>query len=206
MIWRICLPEAIGAKNIIPTLEGIFRELLGLPSTANIEIDRAHTALKPPSQDVNNPRDIICKLLKYTLKDRIMQKMQGKPYFDFDGAHLPFYQDISRRTLMQRRSLRPLLIAIQDAGLQQRWGFPFFLQFTKEGRTVTLRTKDDLPNFLSSLDLDPVDFPDRRGTPDFPTTRLPPPQPWQSDKRRNRRRNHRRYPSDSSTGPVRARD
>lgn len=34
-----------------------------------------------------------------------MQKVRGKPHFDFNGAHLAFYQDIFRRTLMQRRAL-----------------------------------------------------------------------------------------------------
>lgn len=109
-----------------------------------------HRALKPSSQDPDTPRDIICKLHKYTLKDRIMQKMRNKPYFDFDGAKPFFYQDLSRRTLMQRRALRPLLTAIQDAGLTYRWGFPFSLQVL-EGRQVALRSKDDLPHFLSAL-------------------------------------------------------
>lgn len=200
------LPEATGAKDIIPTLEGIFREILGLPNTVAIEIDRAHRALRPPSQDMNNPRDVICKLHKYTLKDRIMQKMRGKPYFDFDGAQLASYQDISRRTLMQRRALRPLLEAIQDAGLSYRWGFPFFLQVTKEGKTVTLRNKDDLPYFLSSLGLDPVDFPDWRGASDFPALKLPLSQPWIPAPRRNRRRDRRRQTPDSSPGPATLRD
>lgn len=194
------LPEATGPRDIIPTLEGIFKEILGLPATATIEIDRAHRALKPPSQDANNPRDIICKLHKYTLKDRIMQKMRGKPYFDFDGAHLAFYQDISRRTLMQRRALRPLLTAIQDAGLVYRWGFPFSLQVTKDGRTITLRNKDDLPHFLTSLDLDPVDFPDWRCSSDLGNDKLPTHQPWQPARNQNRKRNRRRHLSESSLG------
>ena len=195
------LPEATSARDIVPTLEDIFKDILGLPATAVVEIDRAHRALKPPSQDVNNPRDVICKLHKYTLKDRIMQKMRGKSHYDFDGAHLSFYQDISRRTLMQRRLLRPLLAALQEAGLSYRWGFPFYLQATKEGRTVTLRTKDDLPHFLSSLDLDPVDFPDWRTSSALPTISLPPSGPWQTAKRRNRRRGRGQRISESSQGP-----
>lgn len=77
---------------------------------APIEIDRAHRALRPPSQDVDNPRDVICKLHKYTLKVSTMQKMRKKSYFD--GASLFFYQDILRSTLMERRALWPLLAAI----------------------------------------------------------------------------------------------
>lgn len=155
-----------------------------LPATAPIEIDHAHRALRTPSQDMDNPRDDICKLHKYTLKDPIMQKMRGKPYFDFDGAHLFFHQDISRHTLMQRRALRPLLAAVQEAGLTFRWGFPFYLQVTKDSRQVMLCTKDDLPHFLSTLGLDPADFPDWRGSSDSPSIQLP--QPWLPAKQRSR--------------------
>ena len=43
------LPGATGARDIIPTLQGIFKELLGLSPTETVEIDRAHRALSPPS-------------------------------------------------------------------------------------------------------------------------------------------------------------
>lgn len=125
------LPEDIGPRDIIPTLVGKFRETLELPDDVPIEIDQAFRALRPSSQDVDNTH-WLCKLHKHTLKDRIMQKMRAKLYFDFDGAHLFFYQDISRRSLMQRRVLRPLLLAIQEAGLKYRWGFPSYLQVTKD--------------------------------------------------------------------------
>lgn len=39
------LTEATAAKDIAPTLQGIFKELLGLPPTKAVEIDRAHRAL-----------------------------------------------------------------------------------------------------------------------------------------------------------------
>lgn len=140
------LPQRISSPH--------FREILRLPEPA-VEIDRAH------SQDTDNPRDIICKLHKYTLKkERIMQKMLNKPFFYSDGAYLFFYQDISRGTLMQRRALKPVLVALQEAGLPYRWGFPFYLQATKDGRPVPLRTKDDFPHFLSALGLGTIDFPD----------------------------------------------
>lgn len=202
------MPEATAPRDIIPSLQGIFREILDLPDTEPIEIDRAHRALRPPSQDADNPRDIICKLHKYTLKERIMQKMRNRPYFDFDGAHLCFFQDISRRTLMQRRALKPVLLALQEAGLTYRWGFPFYLQAFKDGRSATLRTRDDLPHFLSALGLGKVDFPDWRGDHammNFPNIELP--QPWtQMPQRRGRRRSRHQQESDASPGPSALRD
>lgn len=53
------LPESTAPKDIIPTLVGVFREIMELPDIVPIEIDRAHRTLGPPSQDPDNPRDII---------------------------------------------------------------------------------------------------------------------------------------------------
>lgn len=53
------LPEATAPKDIIPTLVGVFRQIMELPDIVPIEIDRAHRTLRPPSQDPDNPRDII---------------------------------------------------------------------------------------------------------------------------------------------------
>lgn len=45
---------------------------------------------------------------------------------------------------MQRRALKTLLEALQDARLTYHWGFPFSLSVTKDGRQVTLQNKSDL--------------------------------------------------------------
>lgn len=68
------MPEATTPRDIIPSMVRVFREILGLPDTAPVEINWAHRALKLPSQDPESPWDIIFKLHKYTAKDRIMQK------------------------------------------------------------------------------------------------------------------------------------
>lgn len=81
-----------------------------------------------------------------------MQRMRKWPYFEFDGVRLVFYRDASCRTFMQRRTLRPLLETLRETGIT-------YLQAERDGKSATLRTKDDLPHFLSQLGLDPVDFP-----------------------------------------------
>lgn len=64
---------------------------------------------------------------------------------NFNGAKLTFLPDLSRRTLMQRRALKPVLEVLQDAQLKYRQGFPFSLTATKDGQQFTLQSKDDLP-------------------------------------------------------------
>ena len=114
------LPEATGPREIIPTLQGVFKQILGRQAPDYIEIDRAHRALRPPSDDPEKPRDIICNLHKYSLKEHIMAQVTGVRHVDFDGAQLTFFPDLSRRTLMQHRALKPLLGALHLACLSLR--------------------------------------------------------------------------------------
>lgn len=76
---------------------------------------------------------------------------------------------------MQCMALHPLLEAIRETAIEYRWGFPFNLQAERDGKSATLRTKDDLLHFLSQLGLDPVDFTDWCHSTDvqLPTTSNP---------------------------------
>lgn len=114
------LPEATAPRDIIPTLIRIFWDILELLDTSTIEIDCAHRALGSPSEDPDNPQDIICKLHKYTLKDHIMQKMHKKPYFDFDGARFSSNKTSPDEPLCSALQLCLLLAAVQEAGLTYR--------------------------------------------------------------------------------------
>lgn len=193
------LPEATGQRDIVPTLQGVFKQILGRQAPEHIEIDRAHRALRPPSEDPDKPRDIICKLHKYSLKEQIMTQVRGLRHVDFDGAKLSFFPDLSRRTLMQRRALKPLLAALQDAQLPYRWGFPFSLSATKDGKQSTLRSKADLPHFLESLGLPQVDIPDWRTSSEIPLPNRP--EQWQANRRRRRRGSRRGPPARASHPP-----
>lgn len=58
------LLEAIAPRVIVPILQGIFKLILGREEPDHIEIDFAHRALRPPSEDLDKSRDIYCKLHK----------------------------------------------------------------------------------------------------------------------------------------------
>lgn len=107
-----------------------------------------------------------------------MFHVRGLRHVDFDGVKLSFFPDLSRRTLMQRRALKPLLEALQDAKLLYRWGFSFSLLVTKDGQQFTLQNKDDLPLFLESLGLPLVDIPDWTAFPEIPLPPRPQPTQW----------------------------
>ncbi|KAM4034889.1 uncharacterized protein ACNLHF_021601 [Anomaloglossus baeobatrachus] len=126
------LPEATPAAELFSTLKGIFNSLLGREPTEELLIDRTHRALRPRNQDSNNPRDVICRIHCYTVKEEIMRQARIKSPFDFDGARLMFLADLSRTT----RALRPVLEALKERNIPYSWGFPFQLQVRDQREPV----------------------------------------------------------------------
>lgn len=156
------LPESIQTPELISTVQKIFCHILGDFAPEIIELDWAHRIPSHNAQKVETPRDVICKVHKYAVKESIMKMARSKPEIVFDGINLALYPDISRRTLYQRRLVRPLLEALCFAKVKYWWGFPFSLTASRIGKTATLCTKDDLEPFVEILDLPLVDFTDWR--------------------------------------------
>ncbi|PIO39803.1 hypothetical protein AB205_0102580 [Aquarana catesbeiana] len=66
------MPEATGPRDIVPSLQGLLKQVFGRNAPDHIAIDRAHRDFRPPSDDPDKPWDIFCKLHKYFLKESIM--------------------------------------------------------------------------------------------------------------------------------------
>ncbi|XP_056373658.1 actin-binding protein WASF2-like [Hyla sarda] len=66
------LPEAVSSSELWDALTSIFNDLLDRPPDTYIEMDRAHRALRPPSNDNTNPQDVICRAHFYGLKEDIL--------------------------------------------------------------------------------------------------------------------------------------
>lgn len=77
------VPEVTVPRDLVPTLQGVFKQIFGSETPDHIEIDRTHRALHPPSEAPDKPMDIICKFHKYSLKERIMFHVRGVRYVDF---------------------------------------------------------------------------------------------------------------------------
>lgn len=181
------LPETILSPDLLPTVQRLFRQIMGDSSPENIEVDRVHRIPSYATPNSERPRDIICKLHKYTVKESIMKITRSKSEIIFDGAYISLYPDLSRRTLMQRRTVKLLLEALRAVETNYRWGFPFSLTASRNGKTATLRTKDDLQLFVETLDLLLTEFVDwRRNNFMNPLQR---PAQWQQMPNRYQRRN-----------------
>lgn len=177
------LPEAEGREDLQLILESIFNKLRDVPLTTPIKLDRVHRALRPKSASTQ-PRDVICCVHDYMVKEAIMAKARTLRHVDFEGSQIQLYPDLSWLTLQKRRCLKPLLAVLKEHELPYRWGFPFALLVAKNGRTVTLRSYEDLPSFCATLHVPVPDMADWEvGTPP-----LAPPPEWQKAKGRKKQK------------------
>lgn len=67
------IPESTEAENVGDIVLGIFRTVLD-DQEAVILLDRAHRALGPRPTDPSRPRDVICRLHRYTQRETILRQ------------------------------------------------------------------------------------------------------------------------------------
>ncbi|CAH2306712.1 Hypothetical predicted protein [Pelobates cultripes] len=148
------LPEPDTAP-LQDTLQALFRQILGEECPAVIKLDRAHRSLGPQRPD-GRPRDVLCCLHDYSLKERLMTAARGMADIPFRGASVALYQDLSGLTLDARQALRPLTTTLREKGIAYRWGFPFSLQIRQGNAWIQVRWPEDVPRALRALRLPPI--------------------------------------------------
>lgn len=189
------LPEAVGRADLKSTVVNIFNSVLGHDHPREITIDRVHRSLGPPAVDPARPRDIICRLHYYTVKEDILRKAWEAGRTEWEGTQIQIFPDVSKRTLQMRRVLKPLLARIKEVGASYRWGFPFQLSVRKNGATFLLRAHEDLGDLFNFLDTNPFPVPNWQEEGGIaPQRRAPPrgaPQPQRARRQRPRDRPNR---------------
>lgn len=151
-------------RDIVHTLQGIYKQILGREAPLHIEIDRAQRTLCLPSEDPNKLRDIICQLHKYSLKERIMFHVRGVRLWTLMEPNYPSFQTDPDA----KSSPQAVTWGFTGSKLIYRWGFPFHLSVTKDGWQFILQNKDDLPWILKHLNLPTIDIPDWWSSPEIP--------------------------------------
>ncbi|CAH2245177.1 Hypothetical predicted protein [Pelobates cultripes] len=114
------VPEGEGPENVEELLTALFLQILGTDAPPNIRFERAHRALRPRIRD-GDPRDIICCLHSFPLKDRIMQRARTRPTWRYQEAEVSLYNDLSPTTLEARRALRPITTALRERNIPYKW-------------------------------------------------------------------------------------
>lgn len=190
------LPESIDTKDLAPAVIAIFDDLIQKDKDTPLELDQVHRALGPKNPNLEHPRDVICRVHFYAIKDAIMQAARAQEAIYFNGTQILLLPDISKLTLDMRRALKPLTGALQAKHIKYRWGFPFNLSASHEGKSASLRTLGDLPKFLGTFELPQIPLPDwplHAATPGFQ-----PPAGWRKQSKKNKR--SKSDPSKSTAG------
>ncbi|CAH2322246.1 Hypothetical predicted protein [Pelobates cultripes] len=73
------------------------------------------------------------------------------PRGTFEASQVTFYQDLTRNTLLWRRSLAPVTTQLRDAKIDYKWTLPMSLTVTKEGATLSLSSLQEAELFLRAL-------------------------------------------------------
>lgn len=184
------MPESIEGDQITHATTSLFNGLLRRPIQTPIEFERIHRALRPKGKDTDPPRDIICCLSSFKLKEEILKQARGVPQIVHEGKIVQIYQDLSGITLQHRRDLKPLLDALRANNITYKWKFPFCLAASSHGRTAYLKVPEDLPVFCDTLHIPRVEVPNWYA--DFRRSavrrELPPEEPMEASDTGHRRR------------------
>lgn len=153
------LPESFDGEQVPHSVVAIFNNILQRPPHTPIEMERLHRALRPKGRENETPRDVICCIVDYKLKEDIIKRASGMQQILHEGHPIQIYQDLSGITLQHRRDLKPLLDALRDKNIVYKWKFPFCLTASSNGRTAALKVPEDLPHFCSTLGLPLISVP-----------------------------------------------
>lgn len=145
--------------SLTQTTRALFNDLLGRPPEAGIEFERIHRALRARGRETDPPRDVICCLISFRIKEDILRRARERGEILLQGHTVKFFQDLSPITLQKRRDLRPLLDLLRSKSITYRWKFPFCLAASYQGRTALLRSPEDLHTFCDILNIQAIDLP-----------------------------------------------
>uniref|UniRef100_A0A8C5MIZ2 Transposase element L1Md-A101/L1Md-A102/L1Md-A2 n=1 Tax=Leptobrachium leishanense TaxID=445787 RepID=A0A8C5MIZ2_9ANUR len=192
------VPEPEDTEDIPLILQTLFNALLERPPDTPILLDRAHRALRPRGAPSTPPRDIICRIHHFPLKEEIMQVARKKRSITHDGHAVEVYQDLSRFTLQARRYLKPITDVLRARDIRYRWGYPFALTVRRDNQLMTIMEPGDVPEFIRALGLPQVEIPNWHGG-DF--LDFPPPKPQRQKWQAVHRQKHRLPLRDEATTP-----
>lgn len=100
---HVCgLPESVETEQLTATVTGLFN-LLDKPAQTAVEMEWIHLALRPKGRETDPPRNVVCCLIDYKLKEEILKKAQISTYTSI--------------TLQHRRDLKTLLDTLRSKGI-----------------------------------------------------------------------------------------
>lgn len=72
------LPKSVAPDRVRATVTELFNQLLDQPRQKPIAMERIHRALRPRGRDSDPPRDIVCHIDDFQIKEDILRKARTK--------------------------------------------------------------------------------------------------------------------------------
>lgn len=108
------------------------------PTENTIKLDRVHRVAGPRNPPANRPRDVLCRVQYYCIREDILRTTWRMGWVEWDGAKVTILPDISKITLAMQRIAKPLLHHIKTHGETYIWGHPFDIRVRKEGKFFSM--------------------------------------------------------------------
>lgn len=154
------IPENVPHEALKGKVLEIFNFYLDRPLDSKMELDRWHRVPGGNPKNLKFPRDVVVKLHYYSDKEAILQGAWEKGAYTKGEIRVTLLQDLARKTLLMRKSMKPLLDELKQRGAQYKWGYPFSLIIRLNEKKFVLRTCDQLPALFSFLRMEPIVLPD----------------------------------------------
>lgn len=87
------LPEAIDSDHLSSEVMSLFNRLLGRPLQTPIAMECIHRVLRPRGRDSDPPRDIICCIVDFKLKEEILRQARLRQQLLHGGDPIQIFQD-----------------------------------------------------------------------------------------------------------------
>ena len=153
------IPESFEGPAPREAVLSILNKILKNSPESPLELDRVHKVPTYWSPEQNSPRDVLCRIHFFRIKEEILREAWKEGTVSWEGASIQLFPDLCWQTKARRRLLRPLLELIRRQEALYRWGYPLSLNVKKEGRNFYLREPSQLPSLFEFLGTTPVEVP-----------------------------------------------
>lgn len=98
------LPEAVEPRQLTQANLTIFNVLLERAPEMPINMIHLHQATRQRGRDTDPPRDVVCCIVNFHLKEEILRRARIRGRILFHGADIKLYQDLSYITLQHQKN------------------------------------------------------------------------------------------------------
>lgn len=154
------IPESVEDKDLHATVTAICNHYLDRAPNEFIELDRVHRVFRRRNVDNTRPRDVLCRIHFFVIKERVIRKAWDKGPMKLEESEVLVLQDLAGKTLAMRRALKPILDVLKKKGALYTWGYPFNIRIRWRGNVFVLKVPSQLPELFSFLEVQPFEMPD----------------------------------------------